>query len=355
MFRRRKKSSQHPYSVDSAPSIVRPSRQRWRGCSGARRYRQVDDFEVLFGWFCIMLCVCCCWIDEVLNNNNNRHSSSSISIVVVVEARKEKREEKEEEEVWWKLKKRERESSYLEEEEELRRGEALWEDTGRLHGCGSASSRRRPWCDIAMSCTTPYFAGLFAALGLRAANHLPLPNIIHILADDYGWAGVGYHREAVRGNATDVQTPNLDALVRAGIRLIGFMCTKFVALVAVAFKVVGTHRVNVQNTPPEFRNQGSNWWISGSLQTWQGLLQYWNGLIINASCRKMGCRDGNWNAPPTCPWIRLVVRILAPLKRLLGPDCGTLCKVRAVRTCGNIMKHTMALPFSCRMVNHVAK
>ena len=68
----------------------------------------------------------------------------------------------------------------------------------------------------------------WAICGARFASGepSPLPNIIHILADDYGWADVGYHREAVRGNATDVQTPNLDALVRTGIELDRFYVYK---------------------------------------------------------------------------------------------------------------------------------
>ncbi|RYG85870.1 sulfatase, partial [bacterium] len=51
----------------------------------------------------------------------------------------------------------------------------------------------------------------------------PRPHIVHIVADDLGWADVGYH------GSPDVKTPNLDKLAAGGMRLEGFhvtpMCT----------------------------------------------------------------------------------------------------------------------------------
>ncbi len=38
------------------------------------------------------------------------------------------------------------------------------------------------------------------------------PHILFILADDYGWHDIGYH-------GSDIQTPNLDALAEAGLKL----------------------------------------------------------------------------------------------------------------------------------------
>ena len=43
-----------------------------------------------------------------------------------------------------------------------------------------------------------------------------LPHIVHFLADDLGWADVGYHRAL---NDTDVNTTHIDALARGGVRL----------------------------------------------------------------------------------------------------------------------------------------
>jgi hypothetical protein len=43
-----------------------------------------------------------------------------------------------------------------------------------------------------------------------------LPNILHILLDDFGWADAGWHRPA---GYTDVQTPNMNSLVREGVEL----------------------------------------------------------------------------------------------------------------------------------------
>lgn len=49
------------------------------------------------------------------------------------------------------------------------------------------------------------------------------PNIVHIVADDLGWKDVGFN------GATDIRTPNLDALAKGGARLSQFytqsMCT----------------------------------------------------------------------------------------------------------------------------------
>ena len=48
----------------------------------------------------------------------------------------------------------------------------------------------------------------------------PPPNVIILLADDLGWADVGY-----RGS--DIQTPNIDRLAREGMRLERFYATPF--------------------------------------------------------------------------------------------------------------------------------
>src|SRR5690606_28593133 len=49
----------------------------------------------------------------------------------------------------------------------------------------------------------------FTATGVAAQKP---PNILFILADDLGWADVGYH-------GSRIQTPTLDRLVAEGVRL----------------------------------------------------------------------------------------------------------------------------------------
>ena len=56
---------------------------------------------------------------------------------------------------------------------------------------------------------------LLLALAFAVACAEPkAPHIVYIVADDLGWNDIGY-----RGNATDVQTPNLDELAAAGVKL----------------------------------------------------------------------------------------------------------------------------------------
>ncbi|NLT69500.1 MAG: arylsulfatase [Verrucomicrobiaceae bacterium] len=61
----------------------------------------------------------------------------------------------------------------------------------------------------------PVFPCLFliaAASCLRAAEPPAPPNVIFILADDLGWADIGYH-------GSEIQTPHLDRLAAAGAKL----------------------------------------------------------------------------------------------------------------------------------------
>ena len=91
-------------------------------------------------------------------------------------------------------------------------------------------------------------------LTISSATKASLPNIVHILADDYGWADIGYHRSET-SDPLDLQTPNLDALVKTGIELDRFYVYK---ICSPSRSSIQSGRnpihVNVQNTPPEFRN-----------------------------------------------------------------------------------------------------
>ena len=64
--------------------------------------------------------------------------------------------------------------------------------------------------------STLYFFGVLAA-SVAAAN--PKPNIVILVADDLGWADVGYHGEEV------IRTPSLDRLAREGAELDRFYAT----------------------------------------------------------------------------------------------------------------------------------
>src|SRR5262249_61028574 len=53
---------------------------------------------------------------------------------------------------------------------------------------------------------------LFPASPLLAGEKPPPPNIVYLLADDLGWADVGWHGK-------EIKTPNLDKLANAGAKL----------------------------------------------------------------------------------------------------------------------------------------
>lgn len=71
-----------------------------------------------------------------------------------------------------------------------------------------------------LRCIAPVLALILLCAVARAANK---PNIIHIVADDLGWKDVGFN------GATDIKTPNLDALAKGGAKFTQFytqsMCT----------------------------------------------------------------------------------------------------------------------------------
>ena len=78
------------------------------------------------------------------------------------------------------------------------------------------------------------------------------PHLVHFLADDLGWASVGYHRAA---GDEDVRTPNIDALAAAGVQLDRHYAHKICSpsRCAVQSGRAPVH-VNVQNVLPEAVN-----------------------------------------------------------------------------------------------------
>ncbi|NNC39020.1 MAG: arylsulfatase [Hyphomonadaceae bacterium] len=66
---------------------------------------------------------------------------------------------------------------------------------------------------------TEQTANLAELVKQRAVDAKP-PNVVILLADDLGWADVGYH-------GSDIQTPNIDRLAKEGMRLERFYATPF--------------------------------------------------------------------------------------------------------------------------------
>ena len=78
----------------------------------------------------------------------------------------------------------------------------------------------------------------------------PLPHIVMLLADDFGWGNIGYHHDS-----PEVKTPQLDALKTDGIELTRHYAYKFCSPSRSAFQSgrLPVH-VNTQNAEPTVRN-----------------------------------------------------------------------------------------------------
>ena len=60
------------------------------------------------------------------------------------------------------------------------------------------------------------FAALVTSLSSVESAQVDKPHIVYILVDDFGWANVGYHRNPP---TREVETPNIDSLVKDGLEL----------------------------------------------------------------------------------------------------------------------------------------
>ena len=79
------------------------------------------------------------------------------------------------------------------------------------------------------------------------------PHILAVIADDFGWANVGYHR--LGAPTREVQTPNLDALVKDGVELTRHYAYKFCSPSRSSFQSgrLPVH-VNTLNAEPTVHN-----------------------------------------------------------------------------------------------------
>ena len=121
-----------------------------------------------------------------------------------------------------------------------------------------------------------------------AGERAMLPHIVHFLADDLGWADVGYHRAP---NDTDVNTTHIDALARGGVRLERFYTFKYCSPSRSALQTGRNPiHVNVQNVDPDVSNPDDP--IGG----WQGIPTNMTGIA--SVLRRAGYRTalvGKWD------------------------------------------------------------
>lgn len=107
---------------------------------------------------------------------------------------------------------------------------------------------------MGLHCVLLVLTVLFVAAEGTTLPRTKQPHIIHILADDLGWAEVGYHNEEAR-LAGDIKTPNIDKLARTGLQLDRFYSEKICSPTRSAMLSgrFGIH-VNQQNVVPESVN-----------------------------------------------------------------------------------------------------
>ena len=91
-----------------------------------------------------------------------------------------------------------------------------------------------------------------AACAACAANAAKLPHLVFLLADDLGWADVGWHRPA---GYDEVRTPNLDTLVAQGVEMERHYAHKYCSPSRSAFQSGRAPiHVNVNNFLPTVHN-----------------------------------------------------------------------------------------------------
>jgi hypothetical protein len=80
---------------------------------------------------------------------------------------------------------------------------------------------------------------LLLCAGTGAAAAAPRHNVLFILADDYGWADSGWHRQDAIGRQ-EVRTPTMDGLIAEGIELDRHYTYKFCSPTRSSLQVLAT-------------------------------------------------------------------------------------------------------------------
>eukprot|EP00466_Bigelowiella_natans_P019759 jgi/Bigna1/88720/estExt_fgenesh1_pg.C_370046 len=110
-------------------------------------------------------------------------------------------------------------------------------------------------CSVHLLARFLFLTSFSSIVGEKGDSSTPFkPHIIYILVDDWGWADAGYHREV---NDSDLQTPNIDDLVRNGVELDRFYTYKFCGPSRCAIQTGRNPiHVNVLNDEPDVANPG---------------------------------------------------------------------------------------------------
>ena len=125
------------------------------------------------------------------------------------------------------------------------------------------------------------------------------PHILFMLVDDWGWANVGYHRDPP---TREVDTPNMDSLVKEGLELDQHYVYRYCSPSRSAL-ISGRLPIHVNDKNLKIGNYNPNDPVSGYAGSYTSKHD-WNsnqaegGWLCHTHGREVACR-GSHTRPPT--------------------------------------------------------